>query len=278
MLVLPEIFERTWGIAAQPFWPSATSRIRERFPDFCFMAESYWDLEWTLQQQGFDYTYDKRLYDRLRAGHARPVREHLLADLEYQNKSVRFLENHDEPRAATVFSPEIHEAAAVITFLSLGMRFFHQGEFEGRKKHISPHLIRAPEELVDEQLYKFYERLLEILEQPAVRKGQWRLLECAPAWEDDWTHDCFVAFSWQGEGPRDRLLVAVNYAANQSQCYVHLPFTDLAGTRWRLQDQLSDKVYERAGNDLESHGFYLDDPAWHRAVYAITPADAAKQS
>jgi hypothetical protein len=62
------------------------------------LAEVYWDLEWTLQQQGFDYTYDKRLYDRLRDGHARPVREHFHAGLDYQNKLARFLENHDEPR------------------------------------------------------------------------------------------------------------------------------------------------------------------------------------
>jgi hypothetical protein len=32
------------------------------------------DLEWTLQQEGFDYCYDKRLYDRLREGHVRPIR------------------------------------------------------------------------------------------------------------------------------------------------------------------------------------------------------------
>src|SRR4030095_10195682 len=74
MLVLPEIFERTWGIKAESFWPRAIGRVRERVPDFVFMAEVYWDLEWTLQQQGFDYTYDKHLYDRLREGHARPVR------------------------------------------------------------------------------------------------------------------------------------------------------------------------------------------------------------
>ena len=34
------------------------------------MAEAYWDLEWALQQQGFDYCYDKRLYDRLVTGDA----------------------------------------------------------------------------------------------------------------------------------------------------------------------------------------------------------------
>ena len=151
MLVLPDVFERTWGIPAQPFWPEATRRVRERAPGFCFMAEVYWDLEWTLQQQGFDYTYDKRLYDRLRDGHARPVREHFHAGLDYQDKLARFLENHDEPRAAATFPPEVHEAAAVITFLSPGLRFFHQGQFEGRKKRISPHLCRGPIEPVDQR-------------------------------------------------------------------------------------------------------------------------------
>ena len=145
MLVLPEVFERTWGIAANLFWPKATQCVREKFPHFCFMAEVYWDMEWTMQQQGFDYAYDKRLYDRLREGHARPVREHFHAGLDYQNKLARFLENLDEPRAAATFLPGAHEAAAVITFLSPGLRFFHQGQFEGRKKRISPHLIREPE-------------------------------------------------------------------------------------------------------------------------------------
>ena len=129
------------------------------------MAEVYWDMEWTMQQQGFDYAYDKRLYDRLREGHARPVREHFHAGLDYQNKLARFLENHDEPRAAATFSPEVHEAAAVITFLSPGLRFFHQGQFEARKKRISPHLVRAPEEPVDERVKQFYDRLLAVLRQ-----------------------------------------------------------------------------------------------------------------
>src|SRR5262249_19769450 len=129
MLVLPDIFEQTWGVTTPPFWPVATQRVREVFPEFCFMAEVYWDREWTLQQLGFDYTYDKRLYDRLRGGQARPVREHLYAGLDYQNRLARFLENHDEARAAATFSSEVHQAAATITFLSPGMRFFHQGQF-----------------------------------------------------------------------------------------------------------------------------------------------------
>ena len=235
MLVLPDVFERTWGIRADLFWPKATESVRRKHPHFRFMAEVYWDLEWTMQQQGFDYAYDKRLYDRLREGHARPVREHFHAGLDYQDKLARFLENHDEPRAAATFSPDVHEAAAVITFLSPGLRFFHQGQFEGRRKRISPHLVRGPQEPVDQRLEQFYDRLLAVLRQPVVRDGAWQLLDCTPAWEGNWTWDCFVAFAWQGPGD-ERLLVTVNYAPNQSQCYVRLPFADLGNAQWRLED------------------------------------------
>ena len=116
------------------------------------MAEVYWDMEWTLQRQGFDYTYDKRLYDRLREHRARPVREHFAAGLDFQDKLARFLENHDEPRAAATFAPEVHVAAAVLTYFSPGLRFFHQGQFEGRRTRISPHLVRGPDEPVDDRL------------------------------------------------------------------------------------------------------------------------------
>jgi hypothetical protein len=269
MLVLPEVFERTWGLPSQSFWPQATQRVRQRVPDFCFMAEVYWDLEWTLQQQGFDYTYDKRLYDRLHAGPARPVREHFHAGLDYQDKLARFLENHDEPRAAATFAPGVHEAAAVITFLSPGLRFFHQGQFEGRKKRISPHLVRGPEEPIDQPLTQFYDRLLAVLHRPAVRDGQWHLLECVPAWDGNWTWDCFLAFAWHSSGA-ERLLVTVNYAPNQSQCYVRLPFTDMANRQWRLQDVLGDATYDRDGDDLQARGLYLDALPWQASVFALT--------
>jgi len=267
MLVLPDVFERTWGISSQPFWPKATQCVRQRVPGFSFMAEVYWDLEWTLQQQGFDYTYDKRLYDRLREGHARPVREHFWAGLDYQAKMARFLENHDEPRAAAAFAPGIHEAAATITFLSPGLRFFHQGQLEGRKKRISPHLGRGPCEAADETLQQFYQRLLGVLRDPLLRDGRWQLLQCTPAWEGNWTSDCFVACAWQGQGER-RIIVTVNYAPNQSQCYVQLPFTGIAGSSWRLQDQMSMAVYERDGNDMQSQGMFLDMSPWQTAVFS----------
>jgi hypothetical protein len=272
MLILPEVFERTWGIRTEPFWQKATRRVREVAPGFMFMAEVYWDLEWTMQQQGFDYAYDKRLYDRLREGHARSVREHFHAGLDYQSKLARFMENHDEPRAAAIFPLEMHQAAAVITFLSPGLRFFHHGQFEGRKKRISPHLVRAPKEPKIEQLNSFYDRLLAALRTPAFREGDWRLLECSPAWDGNWTSDCFVAFGWEKDG-RERFLVAVNYAANQSQCYVRLPsYADLEHSQWRLEDLLSNAYYERHGDDLKQRGLYLDMAPWGYHVFKLQKA------
>jgi len=269
MLVLPEVFERTWGRRAPVFWPGASRRVRERVPGFCFMAEVYWDLEWTMLQQGFDYAYDKRLYDRLREGHARPVREHLYAGLDYQNKLARFLENHDEPRAAATFAPGTREAAAVITYLSPGLRFFHQGQFEGRKKRISPHLVRAPLEPVNATLQHFYDGLLAVLRQPTVRDGRWQLLECRPAWDGNWTWDGFIAFAWNGPENR-RVVVAVNYAGNQGQCYVRLPFEDLLGHSVRLQDRMSAAVYDRNGDALPAPGLYLDMPPWGYHVFEVS--------
>jgi hypothetical protein len=270
-LVLPHLYQRTWGIEAELFWTKATQRVPQKSTEYMFMAEVYWDLEWTMQQQGFDYAYDKRLYDRLREGHARPVREHFHAGLDYQNKLARFLENHDEPRAAATFAPDVHEAAAVVTFLSPGLRFFHQGQFEGKTKRISPHLIRGPYEPVDEQIAQFYDRLLAVLRHPAVRNGDWRLLECVPAWDGNWTWDCFLAFAWQGNSDGDqRLLVTVNYAPNQSQCHVRLPFADLANSRWRLKDLLGDATYDWDGNDLQGRGLYLDERPWSARVFALT--------
>src|SRR5207245_573799 len=109
---------------------------------------------------------------------------------------------------------------------------------------------------------------LALLRQPVVRQGQWQLVECAPAWDGNWTWDCFLAFAWEETGG-ERLLVTVNYAPHHSQCYVRLPFSDLAGGQWRFQDQLGDAIYDRDGNDLKSRGLYLDEPAWKAHIFSM---------
>jgi hypothetical protein len=269
MLILPDVFERTWGRRPEPFWPKAIESVRRENPAFLFMAEVYWDLEWTMQQQGFDYAYDKRLYDRLREGNARPVRDHLRAEPAYQERLARFLENHDEPRAAATFPEGMHQAAAAITFLSPGLRFFHQGQFEGRIKRISPHLVRAPDEPSNEALRVFYEKLLQILRLPVLRQGRWHLLECSPAWDGNSSHEALIAYAWQND-EGDRLIVTVNYASHWSQGYVRLPLNGLQGSSFELRDLLGTSEYSRGGDDLQARGLYLDVPPWQCHVFKLT--------
>ena len=271
MLVLPEVFERTWGISAPPFWPRATQSVRDQVPDFLFLAEVYWDLEWTLQQLGFDYTYDKRLYDRLETGQAIAVRQHLCAGLDFQDHLARFLENHDEPRAASTFSLDAHRAAAIVTFLTPGLRFIHQGQREGRRVRIPVLLGRGPVEAPDAGIAAFYHGLLECLKDPAFRDGAFELLACRAAWDGNGTWDSFLAFSWTGPGDRRRL-VAVNYAPHQGQCYVAMPWRDLEGRTWRLKDRMGPAAYDRAGGDLSRQGLYLDMPAWGYHAFSVSPA------
>lgn len=268
MLILPDVFERTWHLLPEPFWPRAIQSVQARRPDFLFMAEVYWDLEWTLQQQGFTYTYDKRLYDRLREGHARPVREHFLADSAFQSKSARFLENHDEPRAAETFPYDVHRAAAVLTFFCPGLRFFHDGEFEGRRKKLPVHLRRRPDEPVDTLLKEFYGKLLQCVDEEQVRNGDWELLNCSPAWEGNWTSECFIGFAWTKPG-EDALVVVVNYASNQSQCYVWPPVGAVSGDSVQFVDLMGTDVYRRNVDELRSKGLYLDLTAWGYHIFRV---------
>jgi glycosidase len=268
MLILAEVFQRTWGIAIDNFWPEAIAGARRSSPGFTFMAEVYWDLEWTLMQQGFDYAYDKRLYDRLREQNAGAIRDHLVADLDYQRRLARFLENHDEPRAAAVFPPGVHQAAAVVTFLAPGLRFFHDGQFEGRKKRLPVHLCRRAAEEADTDLEAFYRRLLDVLRAEIFRNGHWRLLSCAPAWQGNGSCDGFIAFLWE-HADGSRMLVAVNYAPHQGQCLVRLPVSEFSGKAVQLADLMSEARYQRQGDDLVGPGLYLDLPAWGYNVFEL---------
>ena len=174
-------------------------------------------------------------------------------------------------RSSRIFCPR-HQAAAVITFLSPGLRFFHQGQFEGRKKRISPHLVRGPKEPADENLRQFYKRLLSVLRHPSLRDGKWQLLDCSPGWDGNWTSDCFLAFAWQGSHG-EILVVAVNYAPNRSQCHVRLPFKTLGGRKWRLHDHLRPASYEWNGDDLQGKGLFLDMDPWQASAYSLVMCD-----
>jgi glycosidase len=264
MLLLNKVFDRTWGDRAgqypsTEYWEEVISAVKSAHPNFRFMAEAYWDLEWELQQNGFDFCYDKRLYDRLEHDNAESVRLHLCANIAYQEKLLRFLENHDEPRAAATFSVAKERAAAITIATQPGARLFHEGQFEGRKIKLPVFLGRRPNEPVDGELKAFYENLLATINAPIFREGKWNLCERS-GWPDNQSCQNLVAWSWVQDD--DRLLVIVNLSDNAAQALVKIPWEELSGSSWRLIDTLSDISYDRDGDEMTSPGLYLELKPW----------------
>lgn len=273
MLLLPEVFERTWsdqlrGRRAASFWPDIIPRLRTSHPGFLLLAEVYWDLEATLLGHGFDFAYDKGLYDALQASDAGRVRDLLSIEPAYQSHLARFLENHDEPRAAAAFGTQQHKAAAVLTFCAPGMRFIHQGQLEGARLHIPVHLGRGLAEEIDAGIHGFYLGLLSVLRDPVLRDGCFEALLVDAAWEGNPSHEAFVASVWSdADGPR--LLCVVNYRADRGQCRVRLGYPTLSGRLVTLSDRLGAERYGRDGDMLVAEGLYLDLPGWGYNLFAI---------
>jgi glycosidase len=264
MLMLNNIFERTWGTRAgekpaSDYWTTVIPAIKGKHSEFKFIAEAYWDLEWELQQHGFDHCYDKKLYDRMEHGDAENVRQHLLADLSYQQKMVRFIENHDEPRAAATFPSEKGHAAAVAILTLPGAKLLHEGQFEGRKVRLPVFLGRRPAERVDQGLEVFYERLLKAVNREVFRNGEWRLCELFN-WPDNHSSVNILAWCWAKD--EERYLIVINYRQESSQARVQLPWDALRGKLWHLNDVLSGQIYERNGDEMRDAGLYVDLGPW----------------
>ena len=271
MRLTTEVFRRAWGERAGPppdeeYWREVLPAVRAVYPDTRFIAEVYWDMEWEMQQQGFDFCYDKRLYDRLEHETAETVHGHLQADLPYQEGLVRFIENHDEPRAAATFPGNRALAAAIAAYTLPGAKLFHQGQFEGYRTRLPVFLTRRPDEPVDRALQMFYRRLAVAVKSPALRHGQWRL--CAlNGWPDNSSYRNLVAWCWEARD--ERRVVVVNLSPHTSQARLQLPWPDLAGQNWVLQDIMEERLFERSGDEILNMGLYVELAPWGRHFFAI---------
>jgi hypothetical protein len=262
MLLLNDVFARTWGerageVPAQEYWTEVIGAVRAAHPGFLFIAEAYWDLEWQLQQLGFDFCYDKRLYDRMLHEDAASVRGHLRAGLDYQRRLVRFLENHDEPRIAAELAPD-HERALAVAIATLpGATLWHEGQFDGWRVRLPVFLGRRPDEPIDADLVAFHLQLLEIARD--LRQGEWAL--CEPTgWPDNRSCDQLLAWSWT-DGDR-RSLVVINDAGAPASARIQLPWDDVAGRTWTFDDVVVGDTYERDGTDMAAQGLYVELPPW----------------
>jgi hypothetical protein len=275
MLMLADVFAKTWGdkvgpVPATEFWPEVLGRVREQHPEMLFVAEAYWDLEWALLQQGFDHCYDKRLYDRLVGADAASVRAHLRADIGYQRQLVRFLENHDEPRAAAALAPvERERAAAVVIATVPGATLWHEGQLDGRRIQLPVFLGRRPVEPLDAELRRFHRDLVAAVASSGLRAGQWQALDCT-GWPDNPSYQQIVAWCWR-DGDR-RHVVVVNLSAAAAQARVLLPWPDLRGRSWRLLPVVAGEPFERAGDEMVDPGLFVSLKPWGWHVLAFDTA------
>jgi len=262
MLSLTNVFQNTWGGVldnkfAKPeteFWKVAIEKAKSKRKDFLFIAEAYWKLEWQLQLLGFDFTYDKELTDRLK-GNAFFVKEHLRAAEDYQNKSLRFIENHDEERAKKILGKEKSKAAAVIISTIPGMRFYHDGQFEGKQIKLPVQLGREPFEKTCTELIQFYDLLLKITNNNTFKNGDWQVLEQYSSWHNNELYKNILV--WQWNFGTENYLIAVNYSDQTSTCRVRLELDGFPDTI-ELHDLLNDQEFLRSAEEIQSDGLYIE--------------------
>jgi len=272
MLMTNSVFSKTWGEKAgtpteKEFWEEIILTVKNKYPDFKFIAEVYWDMEWELIQQGFDYCYDKRLYESLASFNVQSVRDHLKAELDYQNKLLRFIENHDEQRAITTFGSEASKAASVIASTLPGARLIFEGQTRGYKIKIPVQLGRGAIEEDDIFIMEFYYRLLRVIPGGAFNEAKWSLCETKPAGISDNSYNNFISYQWVTKD--QRLLIAVNYSSSSSKAHVIIDNINYGLFDWRFTDLLTGNDYNYRGKDLNENGLYVELDGWKSHIFRV---------
>lgn len=264
MLSLNNVFENTWGGVISfnnyhkpknEFWEICINEVKKKNENFIFIGESYWDLEWELQKLGYDFTYDKRLLDRLRIENVSEIKAHLMAEKKFQEKSVRFIENHDEERAITSLGIEKSKAAAIIIYTIPGMTFIQDGQIEGKKIKLPVQLGREPNEKDNFNLMEFYEKLFRITASEVFKYGNWELLNPIPAWVSNNTYHNILA--WKITFEERKRLVVVNFSKVVSQCRIELNLTNYPA-KFKLKDILNYKTYFRKTDEVLNDGLFIE--------------------
>ena len=278
MLLISDVFNKTWqhvpaegGIAAGEFWEYAIAIVKKKYPNFVFLAEAYWGLEGRLCDLGFDFAYDKHLYDLIIHDRFWDVQPHLAGMGSHNQKRAHFLENHDEPRVALELDWARHRAALVLIMGLPGMRFLHDGQFEGLRRFARVQLGRRAQEPEQEDISRMYHQILTSFAQSAVAKGEGQILIPRRAWDDNPTSQCIQLTLWQDVArPGHFDLVVVNMASHRSQCRVDLPVAELGNSAWLMADRLGEERWDRDGNSLAREGLYLDVDARGAHIYSFT--------
>ena len=272
MLMTNKIFSRTWGkkagsIPNKEFWEEIIPIIKQKYPNFLFIAEVYWDMEWELQQQGFDFCYDKRLYERLAHENATSVRDHLKAEWTYQSKLLRYIENHDELRAIEKFGKDKSQAAALLAFTLPGARLIYEGQTRGYKIKLPVQLGRTAYEEDDKSSIDFYQKLLKSIPGRDFESASWALCETESVNSDDYSFLNIISYLWWTNN--SYRLIVVNYSPNPSKAHVRISPFHFDTHKWTFTDLLYQKSYKYNGEDLYKYGLYVELGAWNGHLFSI---------
>jgi glycosidase len=276
MLSLNDIFENVWGWLVYKkgyrkpdteFWQQAISEIKSINPQFTFIAEVYWGLEWKIQQLGFDYTYDKAFYDRLKKLSSEEIRGHLRAERLYQKKSVRFIDNHDEEPSITSFGDRRKAlCASVMVSTVRGLRFYHYFQLKGIGIKIPVQIAFFDiEKYKDIEVEKFYEKLLKIVDHPAFHGGEWELCDVYPLSPENKTNRNIIAYKWTQM--RTIKLIVVNYSSEISGGFIGISFKSKSDTV-TLYEEFSERFFSYKSEEvsdrfkiesMQPYSFYIFD-------------------
>lgn len=275
MLLLSDIFTNNWSEhilledvvpAGKEFWSSAIQKVKKKNSDFILIAEAYWNRENDLAQLGFDYVYDKKLYELIIQENIPLLNEYIKLNFKYKENRFLFIENHDEQRSAATFPPEKLKAAATLIYTLPASKLIYEGQLEGRKYRHAIQLKRIFDEPINSDLYNFYKLLFTEIKKSSIQNGYFKFLSPLPAWENNPAYRNFIIYLYENDD-HEKDLIVINLSPYQSQCKVKIESLDLINKKFLIKDRLSDEKYIRDGNEMLYNGLYLELKPYQSQIF-----------
>lgn len=274
MLMTNEVFSKTWGEKAgsppeKEYWEYVIPRVKEKYPDFKFIGEVYWDMEWKLMQQGFDFCYDKRLYDRIMDKNVTGIKQHLTADFTYQEKLLRFIENHDEPRILDKMDIEPSLTATCLILTLPGMGLIHEGQMKGYKRRVPVQLKRREKEEVDFELVESYRNILNIISEENIKEGKWELCDTHPE-NNELESSSLITYHWWNE-EANNFLVVINLLEEKLKANIRVPSLNISSDAVVFSGMFNKESRRYTTTTVKKSGLDVELDGWGKEIFKIKP-------
>lgn len=252
----------SWGYdePADEFWPNAIKTVKAKYPNIKFFAEVFGELVMEMLNEGFDYAYEKGLLDVLMNDGIDTVKNYITYMRQWQEKTARFLENHDDNRAVAFFDKNEQKsfAAALIAYTLPSMRFFFQDCFYGYKNKLDVHLLRAQDEPKSESAEVFYDKLFKLINSDTMSNGKWEPVKFNG--RDGWKF-----LSWKWLNAEEKIIVVVNFSDAKGEGNVVI--SDVKGEgEITIKDMLSDEEFKVDAEEVKTKGFTVSVSEWYGRV------------